>query len=68
MKHGPTWKEIEASRNARLWITTVVIPVAGIIVAIPEARQALVDDYRFIKEKVRQKTYEIKNKFKTKGS
>ena len=35
-----TWKQIEASREARLWIGQVIVPaVVGIMAVSPEARQ-----------------------------
>lgn len=40
-----TYKQLESSRNTRLWITQVFIPVAGlatsILVSVPETRQAI---------------------------
>ena len=39
-----TYKQIEASREARLWIGQVIIPAAtaaAVIIANPEARQKL---------------------------
>lgn len=54
-----TWKQVETSREIRLWITQVVIPVLGIsaayVAAVPEAR-----------EKVVAKLAETKNRIKFK--
>ena len=54
-----TWKQIETSREARLWITQVIVPVLGIgaayIAAVPEAR-----------EKIAAKIAETKNRIKFK--
>lgn len=50
-----TWKQIEASREARLWIRQIVVPVVGIIALVPEARTAVVT-----------KAKEVKNTIKTK--
>ena len=37
-----TWKQIEASREARLWIGQVIVPaVVGIMAVSPEARQTV---------------------------
>lgn len=40
-----TYKEIDASRNIRLWITQVALPVATLtattLIALPEARRAI---------------------------
>ena len=33
-------KHIDASREARLWLSQIVIPIAGIMVMCPEAREA----------------------------
>ena len=41
-----TWKQIETSREIRLWITQVVVPVIGLgmayVVAVPESREKLI--------------------------
>ncbi len=55
-----TYKQIEASREARLWICNVIVPavtIIGTMVAIPEVRKKLSNTYNNIK-------YSIKNKFK----
>jgi len=40
-----TYKQIEASRNVRLWVTQIGIPVASlaitVLIAFPEVRQAI---------------------------
>ena len=48
-----TYKQIEASREARLWISSVIIPVVGCIVMIPEARQAVADKARKLKDSIK---------------
>ena len=38
-----TWKQIETSREARLWVVQVLIPIAAIttgILSVPEIRKA----------------------------
>lgn len=53
-----TWKQIEASREARLWISQVVIPAvttAGIAMTIPEVRTAVVTKAKSIKESIKKK-------------
>lgn len=52
-----TYKQIEASREARLWITQVIIPVIGIasVIAVPEVRTAIVNKGRQVKESIRNK-------------
>ena len=34
-----TYKQIEASREIRLWITQIVVPAIGIAMLFPEARE-----------------------------
>jgi hypothetical protein len=54
-----TWKQIEISREIRLWITQIAVPVVAaataVVVAVPEVR-----------EKVATKFEEAKNSFKCK--
>lgn len=53
-----TWKQIEASREARLWISQVVIPAVttvGIAMTIPEVRQAVSTKAKSIKESITKK-------------
>lgn len=49
-----TWKHIEASREARLWVTQVIMPALGmgtaLIVVVPEARKYAVEKAKKIKE------------------
>lgn len=54
-----TYKQIEASREARLWITQVIVPTlmtVGMAMTVPEFREA-----------VKTKTSEIKEKFRTRS-
>lgn len=52
-----TYKQIEASREARLWITQVIVPALGmataLVVTVPEVRAAVVDKAREIKNKIK---------------
>ena len=54
-----TYKEIENSRNKRLWVTQVIIPVAtlatSVVVAVPEARNAIVDKTVQVKDSIKEK-------------
>lgn len=53
-----TWKQIETSREIRLWISQIIVPVIGVtgaLMAIPEVREA-----------VKVKAVEIKDKVKSK--
>ena len=55
-----TYKQIEASREARLWISQVIIPavaIVGTVLSVPEVRTAAV-------KKGKQVTESIKKKFK----
>lgn len=60
-----SYKEIENSRNKRLWVTQVIIPVAtlatSVMVTVPEARNAIVN------KTVQAKDF-IKDKFSKKES
>ena len=50
-----THKQIDASREVRLWITQVILPACGIAMMIPEAREAVVAKARDVKSKITQK-------------
>ena len=52
-----TYKQIEASREARLWITQVIIPAIGVAMLIPEAREAVVAKAKEVKDKIMSKSY-----------
>jgi hypothetical protein len=54
-----TYKQIEASREARLWIGQIVVPAASMVVAtlsIPEVRQMVATKANSIKESILRKT------------
>lgn len=51
-----TYKQIEASREVRLWITQVIIPAFGVAMMIPEAREAVVAKARDVKDRIKYKT------------
>ena len=58
MKEGyiMTWKQLEASHEARLWIGQVIIPAAvGIMAGSPEARQMVKTKYVQVKNTIRRK-------------
>lgn len=53
-----TYKQIEASREARLWISQVVIPVATVttmVLANPEVRTYVTSKYKKTKESIKKK-------------
>lgn len=53
-----TYKQIEASREARLWIGQIVVPAvtaAVTVTAIPEVRQAIATKAKSIKQNIERK-------------
>ena len=51
-----TWKQLEASREARLWIGQVIIPaVVGVMAVSPETRQRVKTKYLQVKNTIRRK-------------
>lgn len=53
-----TYKQIEASREVRLWIGQIIVPAASValaILTIPEVRQAVGQKVVNIKESVQNK-------------
>ena len=51
-----TWKQLEASREARLWIGQVIVPaVVGIMAVSPKARQTVKAKYVQVKNAIRRK-------------
>lgn len=53
-----TYKQIEASREVRLWIGQIIVPavtMAGTAMAIPEVRQAVKAKAIEVKERIEAK-------------
>ena len=53
-----TWKQIEASREIRLWTREIVIPaitVAGLVLSIPEVRQTISEKFASVKRSIKEK-------------
>ena len=53
-----TYKQIEASRELRLWIGQVIVPavsVAAVVLANPDVRRVAAEKAESIKQKVRTK-------------
>lgn len=53
-----TYKQIEASREARLWIGQVIVPAAvgiAMVLSKPEARDFAKQKYNSVKDKVKAK-------------
>lgn len=60
-----TYKQIEASREARLWIGQVIIPaitVVGAAMTVPEVRKAVTEKANNVKTAIKKKFK--KKKFK----
>lgn len=60
-----TYKQIEASREARLWIGQIIVPaitLVGTSMAIPEVRQAVVAKASEIKQSINDKIEKRKKK------
>ena len=53
-----TYKQIEAAREARLWIGQIIVPTA-IILSIPEVRQAVKVKAEDIKTKLKKKKFKV---------
>lgn len=53
-----TWKQIETSREVRLWISQIVMPAAtfaAAAMAIPEVRQTVVAKAKSMKASINEK-------------
>lgn len=50
-------KQVETSREIRLWVTQVIIPILGIGAMIPEVRHAAVEKFKEVKNDISRKTY-----------
>lgn len=60
-----TWKEIENSRDARLWVTQVLIPIAGGVVywmSDADRREATVKAFNTAKERLHETFDRITNR------
>ena len=54
-----TYKQIEASREVRLWIGQIIVPAASVVVAIlsiPEVRKMVAKKVESVKESIQNKT------------
>lgn len=58
-----TWKDIEISRNRRLWITGVGLPVAGMFVTLYSMVPGFRQGVNNIPYNVKKGVAHIKNKF-----
>ena len=48
-----TYKQIEASREARLWLSQIIIPAMCITMMVPEAREAVVTNAKEVKRSIK---------------
>ena len=48
-----TRKQIDASREIRLWIIQVIMPATALAMAIPETRNAMIDSFHSAKRSVK---------------
>ena len=48
-------RQIEASREARLWLTQVFVPLFGITMLVPEWREAVVTKVKDVAGKIKSK-------------
>ena len=56
-----TWKQIEARRERRLWLTQVIMPTVGFVATLAVMKPELVDS---AKSKAKECADKIKTKFK----
>lgn len=47
-----TRKQIDASREVRLWLCQIVLPAVGIAMMVPEAREAVVAKAQKVKQSI----------------
>ena len=60
-----TYKQIEASREARLWIGQIIVPavtIVGSALAIPEVRQAVAAKAEEVKKNIQKKKFKVVKK------
>ena len=54
-----TYKQIEASREARLWITQVIVPTiamaTALVATVPEIREAATAKFEDVKNRIKFK-------------
>lgn len=50
-----TNKQLDTSRELRLWIGQIVIPIIGVTMMIPEAREAVTKHIRKVKQNIETK-------------
>ena len=48
-----TYKQIEASREARLWLSQIIIPAMCITMMVPEVREAVAAKAKEVKKSIK---------------
>lgn len=48
-------KHIDASREARLWLSQIVLPIVGIVMMVPETREAALVKAQELKDSIKAK-------------
>jgi hypothetical protein len=48
-------KHIDASREARLWLSQIIIPIVGIVMMVPETREKALTKAQEMKESIKAK-------------
>ena len=66
-----TYKQIEATREVRLWITQIVVPIATTVIAasiaVPEVRQAVAAKCKSVKKSINKKLKRKEKVIREKG-
>ena len=62
-----TYKQIEASREVRLWIGQVIVPAIALTMAIPEARKKVIDKSKSIKRSIDERFKKTNSKLRRLG-
>lgn len=50
-----SYKNIEASREARLWLMQIVLPIVTVVALVPEARNAVIAKAKKVKTNIETK-------------
>ena len=62
-----SWKQIQSSHERRMWVTQVILPLVGwgvVLITNDNAREAVVDTVKIIKNRTEEKLNDLKKKFK----
>ena len=62
-----SWKQIQSSHERRMWVTQVILPLVGwgvVLMTNDNAREAVVDTVKVIKNRTEEKLNDLKKKFK----